>query len=57
MIIISSRGVWQYDPKPDITAYELAQIIPFLTRNILTNYDELFAGLPVTVKRHFTLVK
>lgn len=41
-----------FDPKEDITAYELAQLLPYLLGNAMVNEDG--KGLPV---RHLRIIK
>lgn len=58
MIQIAIAGdIWRFRPEPDITTYELAQVIPFLVPDVLADFVKLFRELPANVKRHFSLVK
>lgn len=48
------REQWEYRPQPDITAYELAQIIPFLIAVAShTNWNPILNPEWDVMKRHF----
>lgn len=49
------RPVMRFVPKEDITAYELARILPFFCGALLD--DAELARLPEGVRRHLSLVK
>lgn len=44
--------VFFYDPKPDVTAFEAAQLVAILFNGIMVHH-EFFEKIPEHLKRHF----
>jgi hypothetical protein len=47
-----SRWVWTYEPQPDITAYELARLLPFIMTPREWLQPEHLESLEPEVRRH-----
>ena len=48
--------MWNWKPKEDITAYELAQCIPVLSRHFVELFS-VIESLPENLRRHFEEIK
>lgn len=48
-----TQKLYHYAPQPDITAEEVARLVPVLIANRRQDIEPLITALPPTVSRHF----
>lgn len=51
VVTLDTRS-WRFDPEPDITAYELARLLPLVTDTYGASLALAIDGLPPEVRRH-----